>query len=455
MAPVDDAPGDQLGIGHEHRGVFAREHLGVADVDLLDHALALADLDGVPGLDGAAKEQDQAADEVVDRGLQAKADADRQAAGHHGDAGQRQPQHRQGEDCVEAPPDIGADPKQGGFGPALHGPPAAGDVGDKGGRKGDQSPGHVKAEQQQHEFLEADAHRINARFGVEHFQEHVLAAVLVGEQPQEEKQEGHEEKGETRAGEDADVQRRPTVGALHLKGGQKPDGERGKPQGQGHIEKPRGAQDGGLGQAQQGAHGQGRQGIGQNGGDGPFQGQVLGRFPVASQEAPGGEKQHHGHDRAGDAFGIAAGFQDQAQGEKPPGGPQHGRPAQVAVAQGQPGKMHQRGGVENFADGNEQGEKKKRRVLGQHHEARAAGGTTAGPDKTGLGAGRQAVARPQPPHGQGQPHDQERGHKAHARALGGHVQHGRSAQKLQAQVGPQQPVFDVLAQESQVEAGKK
>ncbi len=54
-----------------------------ADVDALDDAVLAIQLHPVADLDRPLDQQDEARDEVVDDGLQAEADADRQGAGDH------------------------------------------------------------------------------------------------------------------------------------------------------------------------------------------------------------------------------------------------------------------------------------------------------------------------------------------------------------------------------------
>ncbi len=87
MREVDDCLRDELGVRHDEAGAPERLDLGRADGDAAHIAFALLERHPVADLDRSLDKQDEAGNEVVDDGLQAKADADRQCAGDDGKAG--------------------------------------------------------------------------------------------------------------------------------------------------------------------------------------------------------------------------------------------------------------------------------------------------------------------------------------------------------------------------------
>ena len=68
---------DQVRIGYNDGKIVVCRNFGGTHVDAFDHAHAAADFDTITDLDGALHKKNEARDEVVDDGLQAKADTDR------------------------------------------------------------------------------------------------------------------------------------------------------------------------------------------------------------------------------------------------------------------------------------------------------------------------------------------------------------------------------------------
>ena len=89
--------GDQVRVRHDNGRAVEGLDLGRAHVDPAHIAFAVAHDHEVADADRPLPQEDQARDEVVDDGLQAKTDTDRQRAGDDGDPVEAQAQIGEGD----------------------------------------------------------------------------------------------------------------------------------------------------------------------------------------------------------------------------------------------------------------------------------------------------------------------------------------------------------------------
>ena len=86
---VDDSRIRQVAVRETDQGIVQRLDLGIECTDGLDDASVLSDLDVLSGLDGLQDEQGQAADQVAQRALHAKADGHAGGSENGKDRGER------------------------------------------------------------------------------------------------------------------------------------------------------------------------------------------------------------------------------------------------------------------------------------------------------------------------------------------------------------------------------
>ena len=156
--PVDEARGHELGVGHVDDGVVVGLHDGGAHADLAHAARGGAHFDHVAYLHGAAEDEDQAGEEVVDDGLHAETDTDGQTTGDHGQVAQFHAQRAQGEQAEERPQGVGEGRLQGLDERGVDTQTAAGHA-----RKEERAHAHGGAGQEEDADDEQHLHHVEAR----------------------------------------------------------------------------------------------------------------------------------------------------------------------------------------------------------------------------------------------------------------------------------------------------
>ena len=84
MAPVDDFILEEAGVGHNNRHLIQGTNFRTAGPNAGYRALDRAKVDKIPHLHGPFKHHHQAADHVLNQGLQTKANTNAQATGNQG-----------------------------------------------------------------------------------------------------------------------------------------------------------------------------------------------------------------------------------------------------------------------------------------------------------------------------------------------------------------------------------
>ena len=97
VAPVGDGGADEFGVGHDHGDVVVGDHGRAAQADLGHLARNAGHLDAVAQGDRPLRQDDDAADEIVDDVLQAEADAHTDGSCEEGEGAQVDPDELQGD----------------------------------------------------------------------------------------------------------------------------------------------------------------------------------------------------------------------------------------------------------------------------------------------------------------------------------------------------------------------
>ena len=103
---------EEAAVGHDQLHIIQVANAGAAYADMLHGAKGVANLYHIARNHGALQQQDKTADEVANKLLETKADADRQATGNNGKSGQGDTHNPQGQQKANQQQGIGGHESQ-------------------------------------------------------------------------------------------------------------------------------------------------------------------------------------------------------------------------------------------------------------------------------------------------------------------------------------------------------